>query len=436
MFEESLKDVGSARNLADVKVVDRLIREFIHAAGDAEDEKEISRVFMKYAEIFCGYDTTYHGNEQWRWRGIYLPFQQRCGIKLEQKMGHFEFWREALANLFSDYVDIVEQHHHGMAEVTARLMTDRLIWFWTSLILGTVDVLYPDYRSWKQGPINEAELLKVGSLQKAHNSGYTRKDGVYVKPFDDSRRSAYWKPAVTKPAATGGKYMQFSGYKSSENKKEPESAKLHMSVHPKKDENGNNVVIKNPTEPSNIGSWENTEEVAVAAPGCKMPESLNGIPFEEWKDAPKSLDEWEYVDGQIDLDEDEIKEVPEKGVSTGVIIQEPDGRVWATGPTNQFGGYIMTYPKGRLEEGISYQANAIKEVYEETGLQVEITGLLGDFERTTTVTRMYTGRRVSGNPANMGWESQFIALVPKDRLKELVSHQADQPINDKIGELL
>ena len=112
MFEESLKDVGSTRNLADVKVVDRLIREFIHAAGDAEDEKEISRVFMKYAEIFCGYDTTYHGNEQWRWRGIYLPFQQRCGIKLEQKMGHFEFWREALANLFSDYVDIVEQHHH------------------------------------------------------------------------------------------------------------------------------------------------------------------------------------------------------------------------------------------------------------------------------------------------------------------------------------
>lgn len=96
----------------------------------------------------------------------------------------------------------------------------------------------------------------------------------------------------------------------------------------------------------------------------------------------------------------------------------------------------MTYPKGHVEEGISYQANAIKEVYEETGLQVEITGLLGDFERTTTVTRMYVGKRVSGNPANMGWESQFIALVPKDRLTEFVTHPSDQPVNGKIRGLL
>ena len=434
MFEESLKGIGGDRNLADVRVVDQLVRRFIFYISTSlkEDRQESTKLIKEYitnyAGIIAGEDKTYHGNEQWRLGGAFYSLDTRVHIDVSQIP--LTVWTEALATLVVDFWQIaIDQHEKGMPERQVQLLTDRLIWFWTAMIFGTVEELYPDGRLWQEGPVNEAELLKGGDLQKAHNSGYTRRDGTYVGPFDDRRHSAAfsWTPRKLK--------------QSDEHKPYPEEetayeGSFHMMVHPRKGEDGEDVIIMHPSTPTGVDSWADSDATAIATPGCDMPSTLNGIAFTEWEDAPKTLEEWASVDGQTDLDEGLIPEVEGKGTSTGIIIQEPDGRVWVSGPTNQYGGYIMTYPKGHVEEGISYQANAIKEVYEETGLQVEITGLLGDFERTTTVTRMYVGKRVSGNPANMGWESQFIALVPKDRLTELVEHPADQPVNGKIRGLL
>src|SRR3546814_3051951 len=85
---------------------------------------------------------------------------------------------------------------------------------------------------------------------------------------------------------------------------------------------------------------------------------------------------------------------PGKVASSGVIVEEPDGRVWLVGPTNGFGGYRSTFPKGNAEPELSLQANAIKEAFEETGLRVKITGFVGDFTRTTSVARLYRAVRV------------------------------------------
>jgi ADP-ribose pyrophosphatase YjhB (NUDIX family) len=82
-----------------------------------------------------------------------------------------------------------------------------------------------------------------------------------------------------------------------------------------------------------------------------------------------------------------------------------------------FRRYEHTFPKGGLEKGMSAQANAIKETYEEAGLKVEITGYVGDFERTTSVARYYTAKRVGGSPADHGTESQSVKLVPKADLR-------------------
>jgi ADP-ribose pyrophosphatase YjhB (NUDIX family) len=103
---------------------------------------------------------------------------------------------------------------------------------------------------------------------------------------------------------------------------------------------------------------------------------------------------------------------PGKHVSAGVVVTEPDGRVWMIQPKNQFGGYKNTFPKGTVHEGEDLQETAIREVHEESGLVVEITGHLADVERTTSVARFYEGRRVGGAPWSTDKHTHAVKLVP------------------------
>ena len=94
--------------------------------------------------------------------------------------------------------------------------------------------------------------------------------------------------------------------------------------------------------------------------------------------------------------------------------REPDGRVWVFEPTNKFGGYVRTSPKGTVVSGRSLAANAAKEVFEETGLLIEVGQPLIDTERTASVCRYFLGQRIGGDPSNMGWEAQAVCLTPVD----------------------
>jgi ADP-ribose pyrophosphatase YjhB (NUDIX family) len=156
--------------------------------------------------------------------------------------------------------------------------------------------------------------------------------------------------------------------------------------------------------------------------------------LQPWRDHPQTLAGWGYIDGvNDDIDEPEFDLPDGKKASSGVIIQEPDGRVWTISPTNRFGGYDVTFPKGTEEPGLSLQANAIKEVFEESGLKVEISGFIGDFDRTTSKARMYWGRRVGGTPVAAGWETQAVHLTPKDQLYSLLNMWPDHAIAEHIG---
>lgn len=137
-----------------------------------------------------------------------------------------------------------------------------------------------------------------------------------------------------------------------------------------------------------------------------------------------------------DKDVGEPPFVPEPGyhTSAGVIIMEPDGRVWIYEPKNHFGGYNHTYPKGRIEKGLTMQQTAIKEALEESGLHVEIEGFLMDQVKTTTKTRYYVARRVGGDPSQAHWEADNVKLVPAKDLKTYLNMSYDQTIADKIVE--
>ena len=64
-----------------------------------------------------------------------------------------------------------------------------------------------------------------------------------------------------------------------------------------------------------------------------------------------------------------------------------------------------------------------------------LTGFLCDSVRSTSVTRYYTARRVGGHPADMGWESQAVHLVPRNLLSVVVAHPNDQGVLQALAAL-
>lgn len=203
--------------------------------------------------------------------------------------------------------------------------------------------------------------------------------------------------------------------------------------HPQCDEHGKPVVIHSPSKATDLASVGEPNMIASFIPGSPVPAALNGIPFQTWSDVPTTSESWLSVVGQADMDEPQLILKGWKKAASGVVIEEADGRIWLISPTNAFGGYQQTFPKGKADKGMSLQAVAIKECFEESGLQVRITGLVGDFERSTSFARYYLARRVGGTPADMGWESQAVHLVPKAELMHMLNTVDDRKIAAAIG---
>lgn len=277
-------------------------------------------------------------------------------------------------------------------------------------------------------------------LLKAHVQGYTKKDGTYVKAHDTLATGA--KPKATVKAGQQQALFSHSAPVKKPNTpwwKDPDNehaARVFPNAinHPQPHDDGNPMQINRPHSPSAESTWADPAATAVFVPGGAVPAELNGVAMAEWENAPTTLDGWANVPGQMPgLDEPPMPSAKDakgkpKEEAAGVVIEEPDGRMWVMCPTNQFGGYKATFPKGRIDAGLSRQAAAIKECFEETGLQVEITGHHGDIERSTTVGRYYSARRVGGTPASMGWESQAVQLAPAEALFDILNTPVDHKI--------
>lgn len=200
--------------------------------------------------------------------------------------------------------------------------------------------------------------------------------------------------------------------------------------HPRKDDYGHPVELKALSQATALSSWADPTQIATIAPDGPGPVSLNSIALSDWVDAPTTAAGWE---NQMALTapaftEPPMLSTPGKSAASGLVILEEDGRIWVVSPSNAFGGYANTFPKGKLDSGLSLRANALKEGYEESGLQVALTGFLCDSHRSTSVTRYYTARRVGEHPACMGWETQAVHLVPSAQLAKFVAHQNDKVI--------
>ncbi len=272
-----------------------------------------------------------------------------------------------------------------------------------------------------------------------HVKQYIRADGTVVHEHEDTRQTKqpWWSkhPVLAKVVPA---MKKLHGEKVAPLLRKPGAHDVLMRFpdakpHPQPREGGGPAMIYEPSAPSAPDTWTDRNAIATFVPGGPAPEELNGVPMTPWIGAPDSDDEWDTVEGQLHGLRVPPLETGKKDAAAGVVIEEPDGRIWIIHPTNQFGGYRATFPKGHLEEGINSQASAIKEAYEEAGLQVEITGFLMDVDRTTTVCRYYTARRVGGTPAAMGWESQAASLVPRAQLYEVLNRRVDHPLAEALG---
>jgi ADP-ribose pyrophosphatase YjhB (NUDIX family) len=206
------------------------------------------------------------------------------------------------------------------------------------------------------------------------------------------------------------------------------------TYHPRKDDQGKPVRLNHPRQSTAPGNWTDAELLATATPDAPMPATVGGLEISSWKLAPTGAAGWEQLAALEEFEEPPLFSVKGKAPASGAVVVEADGRVWVVSPSNQFGGYVNTFPKGKVDakEEINLRANALKEVFEESGLRVALTGFLCDSVRSTSVTRYYLARRVGGSPAAMGWESEAVHLVPQAQLSEFVTHANDQGILEAL----
>jgi len=90
--------------------------------------------------------------------------------------------------------------------------------------------------------------------------------------------------------------------------------------------------------------------------------------------------------------------VPTARPTARTVVVEDDGRVWIIDPQD---AEYVTLPGGGVEPGETWQAAAVRETLEETGLLVEIVEHLCDLADDHAYRRYYLARRVGGEPTSV-----------------------------------
>lgn len=201
-------------------------------------------------------------------------------------------------------------------------------------------------------------------------------------------------------------------------------------LHPCLDENGKPLPLRRPSLSTPAHTWTDSTLDAVlsrTAP-VDLPEAVCGRAFDPTLALADDAWQWLKLAPEMVEDEPDFVLPPGYRATSGCVVIEPDARVWIVFPSNQFGGLVASFPKGRQEPILSLAQNAAKETWEETGLMVRPFAHLCDIVRTKVVTRYYLAERTGGSPALAGWESQAVGLIVPERLGEYINKKNDQKV--------
>lgn len=408
-FVSALREAAQPNYLGSPQVVGELLLPFFKGSLSKELPRYVSgleampefeetsysdllTINQRITSVLCGEDEAFHGLEAWR-------TEQGLGQAIIHQLGVDAGWyadenltcivSEGLAGVSSQITGIVDD----WANEDAPLDFDDLMHyvavlqqFTTSIVLGTHTVLFPG--------------ISLSDFTWENRMRFVRLD-------DEVEQEA----------------------------REEEELLPGPPVHPRPDDKGKPVKLTAPSTPTALWTWQGAASTAVVIPDGPMPTELAGIGFDSWRGAPMDNAGWEQLAAQSLIDEPPFAPPPGKKAAAGVVVVERDGRVWVVAPSNAFGNYPATFPKGTRDAGMSLQGTALREAFEEAGLRVELTGFLVDVARSTSHTRYYLARRLSGNPADMGWESQCVMLTPVNELATLLTNKSDAPIIQAIKAL-
>jgi hypothetical protein len=130
-------------------------------------------------------------------------------------------------------------------------------------------------------------------------------------------------------------------------------------LHPRRDDCGREVRILRPSTASPVLQWRDPAAIAVVVPDGTVVEGLHGVPFEPWSVPAGAVGAGVYggevdsalngalngaPDGVGDFEEPPFAATAGLAPAAGVVVIEPDDRIWAVAPTNGFGGYSLTFP--------------------------------------------------------------------------------------------
>jgi 8-oxo-dGTP pyrophosphatase MutT (NUDIX family) len=197
--------------------------------------------------------------------------------------------------------------------------------------------------------------------------------------------------------------------------------------HPQRDDDGRKVRLHAPSCEANLDALADPLAALTFVPGSVCAGMLGGVALAPCVRATVD-DACRHAGLAPAFDEPPFVLPAGKHAAAGAVVREADGRLWLVAPSNAFGGYTATFPKGRVEPGLTLRATAIREVWEESGLHVALTAWLGDFSRTQTFTRFYLARRIGGHPGQMGWESQAVHLVAPAQARGLLNRETDRAV--------
>ncbi len=118
--------------------------------------------------------------------------------------------------------------------------------------------------------------------------------------------------------------------------------------------------------------------------------------------------------------------------AAGVILWDGCG-YWLTKPLNSYGGYVYTFPKGRVEPGESLQSTAHRECLEETGIEPIITDVFGIYDGDSTRTTYFNGiPKDTVYPHFTSAETESILWVHVNDLHKYLNKPRDLLIADEI----
>lgn len=464
-FVTALKEAAQPNYLGSPTVVMNLIAPYFwriickelpkHFSGlgalpgyEPTSDNDVQAINNHIASVLCGADRSFYGLENWR-------TEQGLGKAIVQLVELDADWY-AEENLYC----IVSEGLAGLSLATAQIITDwandppplnlktlfRFIGvlreFSVSMLLGTHTVHFPDIRLGDFTWANRSNFVRLDEEVEDCPENSEECAETTKEPREEARQSPSFEELLRQLQAVGEEIEEEDHNPEDDEEFEDEACNGEEAllpgplVHPRRDEHGKLVKLAHPSTPTALCTWMDAESIATVIPDGTMPSELAGISFAAWREVPQDDTGWKQLADQGLIKEPDFKLPKGKKVAAGVVIVEEDGRVWAVAPSNAFGGHSATFPKGTCDPGLSLQATAIREAYEEAGLQVQLTGFLIDVTRTMSHTRYYFARRIVGHPGDMGWESQAVMLIPVDALPQVLTNKNDAPIIRALQEIL